>query len=496
MQFTSGLFFIFLPLAALVSWLIPRKVRYIWLLLVSLCFYALAGPTFLLVLAFTIGSTYYAGILVEKRREQLAAEQASENTGAQESNPTGDSVSKFIIGHCIVMNVAIIAVFKYLGMFGFVLPDNWIVPLGISFYILEAISYMIDVYRGKIQAERNVLYYALFVAFFPTIVSGPIERAGNMLPQFKNPPKFEFSAFRDGLLMMLWGYFCKLVLADRIGIVVDHIYGNLDSYRGTVVVLAVILYTFQIYCDFAGYSSIAIGAAKVLGFKVMDNFKSPYMSGTITEFWRRWHISLSSWFRDYLYIPLGGNRKGTLRKYLNVLIVFAVSGLWHGADWSFMVWGLLHGVYQVIGFVLQPVRDGWCRLTGTDRSAASHKILKTIVTFCLAAFAWIFFRAKDLAQSIEIIRRMFLGVQPWNLTDGTLVKLGLDTQNVVLLALGLAVLVAFDAATYHGVNLREWIVKQGLWLRWSVYIGAVVLILVCGIWGPAYDATSFIYSQF
>ncbi len=161
-----------------------------------------------------------------------------------------------------------------------------------------------------------------------------------------------------------------------------------------------------------------------------------------------------------------------------------------------MVWGRLHGGYQVIGFVLQPVRDGWCRLTGTDRSAASHKILKTIVTFCLAAFAWIFFRAKDLAQSIEIIRRMFLGVQPWNLTDGTLVKLGLDTQNVVLLALGLAVLVAFDAATYHGVNLREWIVKQGLWLRWSVYIGAVVLILVCGIWGPAYDATSFIYSQF
>ena len=294
---------------------------------------------------------------------------------------------------------------------------------------------------------------------------------------------------------MLFGYFMKLVLADRIRIVVDTVYQNPAAYQGTLVVFAVLLYSVQIYCDFAGYSSIATGAARILGIELMDNFDRPYLSGSVAQFWRRWHRSLSYWFRDYLYIPLGGSRKGQIRRYLNILIVFAVSGLWHGAGVTFLFWGFLHGMYQITGYLLGPLRDKTVRLLHIDRAALSHRVLKVLVTFVLVSFAWIFFRSPDMQSAVTIIRSM-RGFSPWIFTDGTLYQLGLDMNNMKLLLAGIAMLFLHDLLHLRGISLKESLARCGIWLRWPLMIALVLLVTVCGVWGPGYDASTFIYSQF
>lgn len=270
-----------------------------------------------------------------------------------------------------VLNIGVLFFFKYfdfavdslnlaLSQFGLTMPKptfDLLLPVGISFYTFQALSYTMDVYRGDIVPERNFFMYALFVSFFPQLVAGPIERSKNLLRQVNQPHVFDYDNMREGLLVILWGFFLKLVVADRVAIIVNTVYGDYPQYGGMYIIVASVLFAIQIYCDFAGYSTIAIGAAKVLGFQLMENFDCPYFSCSIGEFWRRWHISLSSWFRDYLYIPLGGNRRGTLIKYRNIVIVFLVSGLWHGAAATYVMWGLIHGIYQVIGGITKPVRD-------------------------------------------------------------------------------------------------------------------------------------------
>lgn len=265
----------------------------------------------------------------------------------------GGGWKKCGLGISITSNLMILFFFKY---FDFVISNinsilytlnieifepafDVILPVGISFYIFQAIGYIIDVYRGEIRAEKNFFKYALFVSFFPQLVAGPIERSKNLLHQIDVPQKFSFERMREGLLVMLWGYFLKIVIADRIAIFVDKVYGNYMLYEGIYLSVASILFAFQIYCDFAGYSIIAIGVAKILGFQLMENFNAPYLAQSVSDFWRRWHISLSSWFRDYVYIPLGGNRRGKGKRYVNLLVVFIISGLWHGANWNFVVWG-------------------------------------------------------------------------------------------------------------------------------------------------------------
>ena len=484
MQFTSFSFLLFLPLTALVSYLLPGRFRKYWLLAGS-CFFYLSGDRKGAVLLFaSCVITYTAARLMD--------------------NSSSRNGKKQILALSLLLHFGILYAAKYLN---FTLasifsaagkeyhPLQMILPLGISFYTLAAGGYLIDVYRGKVRAERNFLTYALFVSFFPAVLSGPIERAGHLLPQFENPKSFDPDMVRDGALTMLFGYFMKLVLADRIRIVVDTVYQNPAAYQGTLVVLAVLFYSVQIYCDFAGYSSIAIGAAKILGIALMDNFDRPYLSGSIAQFWRRWHRSLSYWFRDYLYIPLGGSRKGQLRRYLNILIVFAVSGLWHGAGVTFLFWGFLHGMYQVTGYLLRPLRDKTVRLLHIDRSALSHRMLKVLVTFLLVSFAWIFFRSPDMQSAGTIIRSM-RGFTPWIFTDGTLCQLGLDMNNMKLLWAGIAMLFLHDLLHLRGISLKESLARCGIWLRWPLMIALVLLVVVCGIWGPGYDASTFIYAQF
>jgi D-alanyl-lipoteichoic acid acyltransferase DltB (MBOAT superfamily) len=482
MQFVSFAFLVFLPAAALINFIIPRKYRYIWLLLISAAFYLSIDIKAAAVMAGTIVVTYAAALLMDR---MAGSDNAPRNEGSDSKCVRSKSIA-IVLALTIIMEVAAMLFFRSGKILG---------AIGISFYMLKSIGYLVDVYRGDVKAERNFVKLALFVSFFTQVISGPIERAGNMLPQFSYPVTVDFDRFRDGFLQMLWGYFLKLVLADRLAIFVASVYADPGAAEGSVVAVATLFYTFEIYCDFAGYSAIAIGASRILGIDVMKNFDSPYMAGSIAEFWRRWHISLSSWLRDYIYIPLGGNRKGTFRKYLNVLIVFAVSGIWHGSALTFLVWGLLHAFYQICGFVTMPLRDWLVKVFKINREGLSHKTMKTIFTFLLVNLAWVFFRAPSMPYALVIIKKS-LQFTPWIFTDRSLLGYGLTQGEMNVTIAGLILLAVMDVLNYRGVEIRERIVAQSIWYRWVVMIGAILTILIFGIWGAGYNASSFIYQQF
>lgn len=347
MLFNSYNFLIFFPIVTLIYFLIPQRIRYIWLLIASYYFYMCWNAKYVFILLFSTAITYASGLLITRANKCKEEDKRIR-------------IKKIFVGFSFIINLAILFLLKY---FDFAIDNanrvlshfsmqvinptfDVILPVGISFYIFQALSYTVDVYREDVKAEKNFLKYALFVSFFPQLVAGPIERSKNLLKQVHEKHYFDAQRVKDGLLLMIWGGFQKIVIADRVAIVVDTVFNKFPQYGGMYIVVATILFAFQIYCDFSGYSTIAIGAAKVMGFQLMENFNAPYLSMSVAEFWRRWHISLSSWFRDYLYIPLGGNRKGKFRKYVNLMIVFIVSGLWHGAQWSFIVWGALNRYFS------------------------------------------------------------------------------------------------------------------------------------------------------
>lgn len=370
MLFNSFEFLLFFPLVSIVYFLIPHKIRYIWLLLTSYFFYMNWNAKYALLLFGSTFITYVAGIMIARfEKQEIEAERKTR-------------YKKVCVAISFILNLSILAIFKYanftIDTLNVLLEKlhlqmnipNWniLLPVGISFYIFQALSYTMDVYRGEIEPQKNLAKYALFVSFFPQLVAGPIERSKNLLKQIDEVHTFDYRRMTSGLLLMIWGYFLKLMIADRIALLVDTVYGNYTTYGGYYLIVASLLFAVQIYCDFGGYSTIAMGVAEVMGFRLMDNFNCPYYSRSVSEFWRRWHISLSSWFKDYLYIPLGGNRKGKIRKYLNLLIVFSVSGLWHGAEWTFVIWGTLNGLYQIIGAELAKVRmELWAFLSLIDR---------------------------------------------------------------------------------------------------------------------------------
>ncbi len=411
---------------------------------------------------------------------------------------------------CFAINLGILGYFKYYNFFLSSItamlgklhielqtqPLSVLLPVGISFYTFQALGYSADVYKKEIPAEKNLLKYALFVSFFPQLVAGPIERSGNLLRQFEDKHRFSFERTLDGISCMLWGYFLKIVVADRIAVFVDAVYGDLEQYGGCYIMVAAVLFLFQIYCDFSGYSTIALGAAKIMGFQLTDNFQAPFFSQSVSEYWNRWHVSLNLWFRDYVYIPLGGSRKGRVRKYINVLIVFMISGLWHGAAWSFVVWGLLNGMAQVLGEVLQPLRDKMVKLLGLNRETLSHKIYHIITTFLLVDFSFIFFRASSLKKSLVAIKSMWQVRNPWIFVDQSLYELGLDEKNFRVMLMAILLILVSDGLKYRGIVVREILAKQEWWFQIIVYLFAVMSILTLGIWGSGYDPATFIYFQF
>lgn len=498
MLFNSSQFLIFFPIVILVYYAIPKKFRYIWLLVASYYFYMCWNIKYVFLLLFSTAVTYCSGILLQSINLRDLGEKSKKK------------YKNIVVAMSFCLNLALLFYFKY-GNFAMAIMSHIfrairleinvptfdvLLPVGISFYIFQALSYTMDVYRGEIYAEHNFFKYALFVSFFPQLVAGPIERSKNLLKQLTEPNPICFKDFRDGLLLMLWGFFLKLVLADRIAIFVDTVYSDCETFAGYYLVIATMLFAVQIYCDFYGYSVIAMGAAEILGIKLMENFDAPYLACSVAEFWRRWHISLTSWFKDYLYIPLGGSRKGTLRKYFNKMIVFLVSGLWHGASFSYIVWGGINGLYQVIGEALLPARDGIVKVLGLHRETLAHKLFKMLVTFVLVDFSWIFFRADSTKKAIEVIRQIFSVKNPWILFDGSLYQCGLDSKNFWLMLVCTSILLFADCCKRRNIYIREVIAAQDYWFRWITIVVAACGILIFGIWGANYEATNFIYFQF
>ncbi len=500
MLFNTINYLIFFVVVFIVNYSLPKKFRYIWLLVASYYFYMQWNPWYILLILGTTILTYISGLLIHKYQ---------------------DSKQKILIYSvlifCLVILLGMLGYFKYYDMFLGYLNKVFVyighrelkrqfdvlLPVGISFYVLQSIGYVIDVYRDDIKPQRNFLKYALFVSFFPQLVAGPIERASNLMERLQNPNRLKWDDFRRGILLILYGLFCKIVIADRIAIIVKTVYAAPDTYSGLCIVYAAILFSFQIYCDFYGYSTIARGSAMLLGITLVDNFNAPYFSKSIKEFWRRWHISLSTWFRDYLYIPIGGNRKGHIRKSINLLFVFCVSGLWHGASMSFVIWGFLNGFYQVLSEIINTIKhrlfDNVGKLLSInipERSINfSKRVVMNLVTFALVSFTWIFFAVGIFHQAIHIIRCMFR-VNLNVLFDGTLFSLGVDKKYTFVMAFGILILMAIDYFKYKKKDIIDLIFAQDWWFRASVYLGLIIGCMLFGCYGEMYDTQQFIYFQF
>lgn len=452
MLFNSVEFLIFFPIVCLLYYLLPHKVRHIFLLIASLVFVGLKDPFAVVFLLLVTLITWGLGLCI-----------AHVKSGR----------TWLVIGL-----LAIFGLLTYLKYIPYLISLfkmgelEVILPIGISFYTFSTATYLIDVYRGECKPCRNILKYAAYATFFPTILAGPIERAKNLIPQFDEVHTPDTECMKNGLKFMLWGYFLKMVIVSRLTILTDTVYGDAAFYGGYVL-LAILLYSFQIYCDFAGYSFIAIGCARICGFSIMRNFRQPYLATSVADFWRRWHISLSSWFKDYLYIPIGGNRKGKARKYLNILIVFAVSGIWHGANITFLIWGLMNGIYQVLGGLARDV---------ISKAKAKIRIPKWVAiawTYILISFTWVFFSAPTFEDALLILKRLFV---PGNIYSGLSIDMifetGLGKKNLVFVILAIAVLIVVDIiCEKKNCDISELMANVKWPIRLIVYWVIVTMIL-------------------
>lgn len=489
MLFNSGQFLCFFPLVIILYYVIPGKFRYIWLLVSSYYFYIQYNFKYAFLLLFTTVITYAGAILLDEIKNIKKR--------------------RIVLHVVIITELALLAYFKYFSMLAgyinkilsFIYGKDTInipsvvLPVGISFFTLQSMGYLIDVYRKDIYSERNFFRYALFVSFFPQLVAGPIERSKNLLKQLATSHKFNFENLRHGALIMTYGFFVKTVIADRLAIFVDAVYKDPGTYDGIFIVIATVLFALQIYCDFYGYSTIAKGASMTMGIKLMDNFNAPYYSKSVKEFWRRWHISLSTWFRDYLYIPLGGNRKGQLRKYINLIIVFAISGLWHGASVAFIVWGLLHGLYQILEYVVAAVVNK-LKLDCNITQPKIVQVIKILLTFALCCFAWLFFRAGSISASKQLLLEMINNFSLNHFRERSMFGLGVSKEYFCVLALAIIVLAIVDYYKYHYDNVTKLFFGKKWFVRVSLEILMIVAILLFGCYGELYDVHQFIYFQF
>lgn len=501
MLFNSVDFQVFLPVVLLIYFLIPcrfLKVKNLWLLIVSYYFYMSWNAKYIILIFTSTLVTYLCGLLLEKiKRSDLSDEKKTK-------------YKKMTLVLSLVINLGILCYFKYTNFFldtirnilsachiSLNIPTfDILLPVGISFYTFQAIGYTVDVYRDDIYAEKNFVQYALFVSFFPQLVAGPIERSKNLIKQLAIPHKFEFENLKKGVLLMIWGYFLKIVIADRIAIFEDTVFLNYQNYSGWFIVLGVLLINVQVYCDFYGYSIIATGVAKILGINLMENFNTPFFSHTISELWRRWHVSLTSWFTDYIYYPLGGSRKGKARKWINVMIVFFLSGLWHGADFNYVIWGITNGLFQVIGGVLMPVRKRILAFFRVNTASVGYRLSQIFVTFWLFAVSTIPQRARTWDAIKYALREFFHPTNPWIFFDGTLFEAGLNEKNFTVLFISLLILLVADLFKYNKIVISDVILRQDMPIRWLCFVGGIVLVLIFGLWGPAFDKASFVYFQF
>ncbi len=468
MAFNSFSFWFLFPFIFVFYWAIPAKWniwRKVWLLVVSYLLYMNWKPSFAIILLGVTLITYLGGTLYD---------------GGKKKN---------LIWLLTLLGILPLLVFKYYNFLNdsvstwlasvglqFALPGlNWAIPVGISFFTFQAVGYMLDVYHGRVKAEMNLLDYLLFVSFFPQVMSGPISKADELLPQIKTPHKFDYEQGKQGLKYLLWGMFIKLVIADRLGLFVDTVYANYIHYSGSTCFVASIFYTLQIYCDFAGYSLMAIGIARTLGFNLINNFRRPYLAVSITDFWRRWHISLTRWLTQQVYIPLGGSRCSKIRTYWNIFVTFLVSGIWHGANWTFIVWGCMHGLFQIVEKAL-----GWQKYEGKNWFEKGFRI---IVTFMLVNLAWVFFRMPNISDAYTMITRMITDVGVPDMSD-------MGNTGLIAAVISITILLFKDLRDeffYRRLSSLNTPIA-----RWTVYVLLFSMIISLGV----LDGGQFIYGQF
>jgi D-alanyl-lipoteichoic acid acyltransferase DltB (MBOAT superfamily) len=479
MLFNSLEFALFLPTVVALYFLLPPRGRTPLLLAASCLFYAAFIPVYILILAITIVIDYLAGIGIERTRGRARY---------------------VLLVVSIVSTCAVLFVFKYFHFFtdsfvGLAALIGWtvhsptlaiILPIGLSFHTFQSLSYVVEVYYGRQRAETNFITYATFVMFFPQLVAGPIERPQNLLEQFRQTHPFEYERVTSGLKRIAWGFFKKLVVADRLALYVNDVYAAPSHFNGLQLTIATVFFAYQIYCDFSGYSDIAIGSARILGFRLMENFHTPYHARSISEFWHRWHISLSTWFRDYVYIPLGGSRVSPSRWYWNLMVTFALSGLWHGANWTYVAWGALNGGYLIAGILTKSSRDRAYEWLGIGAGSTLRTVTGVTTTFALTCAAWVVFRAHSLADASYIFTHFWRG---WDFT-------AISTEQFLMRQMPAAVLsiafLEFVQLTHGRFSITRRIASFPVAVRWPVYAGFVLAVVLLGV----YRSNQFIYFQF
>jgi alginate O-acetyltransferase complex protein AlgI len=484
MLFNSFQFLIFFPVVVASFFALPHRWRNIFLLIASYYFYMCWRPAYIAVIWFITLLDYIAGIMIEDASEERTR--------------------KVFLGISILGNFGLLFVFKYfnffasslspalrpLNLFGDIPTLRLMLPIGLSFHTFQAVSYTIEVYRRRVPAERKLLDYALYVSFFPQMVAGPIERPYHLLPQFKQTQRIEFASVRYGLEQAMWGFFKKVVVADRVAALVNTVYRSPREFGGPVLTLATIFFAIQIYCDFSGYSDIAIGCARIMGFELMTNFRQPYFAQSIDEFWHRWHISLSTWFRDYLYIPLGGNRVSTVRWCVNIFVVFTVSGLWHGANWTFVAWGAVHGFFYLIGRGTSQFRRAVASMLGERRMPRVWAAWRMLFTFALVTAAWVFFRAQSLSDAQYVLTH-FYRRGSFRLIDVDVFHVGLARSDILI-----AIAMAAVVFTVDWMLMKESPTARTIWsirpVRWALYYACTYSIIFFGV----FERLEFIYFRF
>lgn len=485
MLFNSFEFLAFFPIVVIATFLIPHRWRWLLLLAASYYFYMAWSPVYILLIIASTIVDYLAGLMlgattVRRRRIAILCVSMFLNLGLL-----------FFFKYYNFFSHSLESVFRYLSL-PLELPESHVLlPIGISFYTFQTMAYTIDVYRGKQEPQKHPGIFALYVTFFPQLVAGPIERAKNLIPQLIEKHEFEYKRVTDGLKLMAWGMFKKIVIADRLASLVDTVYSKPSEFRGPVLVAATFFFAFQIYCDFSGYSDIAIGASQVLGVKLMTNFRRPYFAKSIAEFWQRWHISLSTWFRDYLYISLGGNRVSVPRWTLNIMIVFFLSGLWHGARWTFVIWGVYHGVLLLVEHFSSRLFPAFSKI---DNNSTVIRFLKVLLTFILVNIGWIMFRANSVNDLLYITSHLFSGWEAF--ADITALKImashvGMDAIQMLISWVSIMFLVFVQLLQRKG-SIRAWINHQHFTIRWALYYALILSLVFFGI----FSENQFIYFQF
>lgn len=487
MNYLSVYFVVFAAFVFALYYITPKKLRWGVLLLASVVFYGLFDLKYLFFLLFTALSTYVTARVLDKVKRKNA-----------------------LVGLCILVNAGVwfyikelpwvlttaARVFNKLGV-DFTAPAlSVIVPVGISYFTLQAIAYLVDVAKGKVQAERNPLKYLLFLSWFPAIIQGPISRYDQLMPQLVKPNKIFFETFRDGLVLILFGVVKKMVIADRIGIFANYCFQNHADLRGVILYLGAIAYSLQLYADFSGCVDICRGVSSLFGVEIIDNFRRPYASRSIKEFWSRWHISLSTWLKDYIYIPLGGNRKGIFVKYINIIIVFLISGLWHGAGFQFVAWGMMHAAYQIIGDITLPIRRKIKDKLDIKEDSFVERVLQVLVTFHLVALAWIVFRSSGLRTALVYLKNMFASAELWVLFNTSIFEHGVSQNAFSVLIVNLVFLFVVEHKFPTSRDSLKALTTSHLIIRWFVYFALIINVLLFGVYGSGYDVAGFLYGGF